>query len=393
MSSYPPLSQDSGKPFLQATSTKGDPGDPALIAIANPSSLALPCDSDGSNVIYTNADIYVSVISGNIILADESLANGWTMTVDTATNVTATISGLTASITNISADEGSLKLKLSHTNYNDVYVTAKIYKAYKGAQGPQGTQGVKGDTGSQGIQGPQGDPGTGLVVVKKNIIVADPIDVAAVTDNGSGYCRLTFSSDPGLSLGQYLYIIDANGANYDSSAIITNVISTLIIDTDLSYSQDANVDVFDMHHYRKNGTYGSALINPSLYQTLAFPNIVPVGAKLEDLAFIRTGTAGTSQTYLLHNIGYSKYPNAGYNAYVSQWGNSIIGRMKQINLWDTSRSEYTYEFIISLSDNRRNIFVRSQKYSSSAYWNTDLANETWELFVTYRYFNTAYSEA
>ena len=380
---FPVSGPDSSKPILLATDLKGNPGDPAIVGIGNPASLAVPTDSSGNNPVYTNAFIYLAIYSGNVLLAEGATTNGWTASIYSASDVTFSISGLVLHVTGLNADEGAATIKLSKTGYADVYTRVKIYKAKAGATGSQGVQGVKGDQGAKGDPGSQGVPGTGYVVVKHTVEVKAPVSGVASGENAP-HTRLTFTSNAGIAVGDMIMFYDQDAANYNvSSAKVLAQVDANAWEVDAVYTAGANIEMWSKKHFAKGGVFVN--FDDTVDQILEFPAVVPVGAKLDQFIWKRTAITQQDARYLVVNAGYAKYPAAGFDAYIAGLGDDQTN-WKQVDLWVTTRPEYTSGYIALSSDNRVNIYVRGTKYAASDKWSTEFGSDQWLLAFSYKFF-------
>lgn len=93
-----------------------------------PDTIVIPCDSSGTPLSYAQA--YSDVI---IRFGDTDDTSNWTISINTATNVTANISGGNRlNITVISADEGSVDLQCTRSGYSTLNVTVFVQKQLQG---------------------------------------------------------------------------------------------------------------------------------------------------------------------------------------------------------------------------------------------------------------------
>jgi hypothetical protein len=381
---FPSSSSDSSKPILLASTLKGEQGNDAIIGIANPWNIAVPTDADGSNPVYTNANAEISIIEGNTILASGSVPNGWSLAVDDETNCVVSITDLEVSITSITDDTGEFTVIASKVGYNNVYITCNVLKNKQGATGNTGATGAQGIQGIQGVQGIQGNDGTGLVVQKYTIGIKDPVEAQTV-DNGSGSLRINFAVAHGMSEGEVIYV-SGPGGDYDGYYTIRSIIDADTVDTDGGFTVNETVDVWSGRHLKKGGTLGSLVYDGSDEgQILHFPYIIPVGAKLDEFAMIKLDG---DDNLLLWSAGYFGYPYSGYNSYLYNKELRIQEQVRQVNLWDPTRSDYQIEFLTG-GNNLRNLYLWVKSFSSSYYWNNVPSDLEIEMFISYKYFNTS----
>ncbi len=376
MGNYPEVGGDSSKPILPLNLSKGDKGDPAVVAIAQPWHLALPCDDDGSNVDYTSKTITIMVIQANIILANGGTTNGWSMTVSSQTDCTVSVSLLTADVDAIAANHAWFTLKLSHSSYNDLYITVKVSKIHKGEKGDTGDTGGTGGTGSQGIQGIQGNPGTGLVMVKKTIKLKPQIDsIDIIADSGTIQC--TSDADHDLVLGEYVHLYAGGGA-YDDDGFVTEVVSAKIWKMDITYdSPQSDGEAHSWEHFK--------LQNTAVNQYLQFKNIFPRAGKRDEICCILT--KGDNEI-MYFDIGYWRYPAAGYNSYAAAQNATKKFDPIMVNLWDKDRPGYVIDPILTDTTEIADIQIRAVIYDSgSKDWLTDFIDHEWQLTVSYKYFD------
>jgi len=372
---YPRVGGDTSKPILPVNINKGDKGDPAVLAVAQPWHLALPCDSNGGNVDYTYKAIIIMVIEANSILAEGNTTNGWSMTVDSEDACTVSVNNLIASVDNIADNYASFKLKISHSSYNDLYLTARVSKIHKGVTGNTGDPGDTGGTGSQGIPGSQGNPGTGLVMVKKTIKLKPQIDsIDIVADGGTIQC--TSDADHDLELGEYVHLYAGSGA-YDDDGFVTEVVSTKIWKMDIAYdSPQSDGEAHSWEHFKS--------VNTGVNQYLQFKGIFPRSAKRDEICIALT--KGDNEV-VFFDIGSTKYPGAGYNQYAAVQNATQKFDPIVVNLWDPNRPGYQIEPIMLDSYTIRDIQIRAVIYDSgSKDWLTDFVDHEWQLVICYKYF-------
>ncbi len=389
---FPPGSSDSSKPVLVATTLSGDQGDPALYTVPASPVVPIPCDNNGTNPVYDSATSQIWILKAGAV------QTGWTLAYISGSGCTGTVNNTveprTATIADVSADSGYANFSATKSSEETLYFRVYFSKMPEGAIGDTGAAGAKGDTGAQGDQGAAGNDATGLIVQKKVIEVRDS-KTAAVTNNGSGFMRLTFGSVHGYVLGEKITFGD-NGAVYDMGglAYITNVVNTTVIDIDYTYLGNANVDTWSCWHLGRGGSY-YPFINTASSQYLDFENTIPVGAKLQEVFLQKTFgfEQGADAGYLLWDCGYARYSNAGYNTYaVSVSTQYLSGDPLSADLWDPSRAEYTRHYIFMDNDNRRNMHFRARKLSSAYNWNgIELGDNVFNAFFVYKIMDTDYA--
>lgn len=103
-----------------------------LVAVNN---ILVPTDAAGGNPDYTNAFSDI-----NIFLGATDNTSSWTFTVQTQTNVTATITTPVnrVVISSLTADEGSVVVRASRTSYSDIDITVPVKRLKQGETGPSG---------------------------------------------------------------------------------------------------------------------------------------------------------------------------------------------------------------------------------------------------------------
>jgi hypothetical protein len=386
---FPPGSSDSSKTILQATTLKGDPGNGGISVIVNSQNIIIPADSDNSNPDFGNNSSEFSIYQGNALVGSPADANGWSMEITSQVNCTASIdSTLKTIVSAITSDTSYYTVRLYKTGYSDLNIVVNVHRLQKGEQGIQGIQGIQGATGATGPIGATGAPGTGLVMKKYTIEVKAPV-VPTVTNNGSGFIRLTFPSPHGMELGEILAVSDSTLILQTETAEITSVIDTTKVDIDVAYTASGSADVWSMRHFRHGGSRGNLDYDNADPQKLRFPLIFPEGAKLNEFAIIKI--AGATNYPITISAGYGLYPDSGYNSYMSNNSLPAVGNIRQFDLWDKSRSGYNEKFMVG-SDLRRNFYMYATTYYGNYNWHEEYLNHVYEIFIPYKYFNTSYTE-
>lgn len=377
---FPASSSDSSKPILQATSLKGDPGNPGRLLMIDPPFIAIPCDSDDSNPVFTNASCTCRIMDGSEIIANAGDADGWTLEVYNSSNVTGSIASFGFTVNGITADTGWVIFRAYKSGEIDLFGSVYVKRINKGVKGDTGDTG---STGSQGPTGPQGDAGndgTGLVVLKYNVSVKSHFTgVVTFSDNG-GNLRITFGTDPGLVVGERIHVYDG-AFNYDDICTVTVDNGSGVYDTDLTYGGVPNSGpyVWSMRNFRQSD---DSRWTPESYQNLEFPNILPIGAKIDEVAFAYVNQENSG--YLWIDIGNYAYPAAGYTAY---FGSRPLSTDPQVVQEQINHDHSAYQANMILLDNyRRDIYVRGRVHNYTMYWNTVFGNDDWQLFISYKNF-------
>ena len=93
-----------------------------------PSNIEIPTDPDGTDPSYVNAFSDIFITEQNTDQTDK-----WTLTIQQETNVDASITDNRVSITNITADEGSVVVRCERVNYDTVDLEIPVRKDRQGA--------------------------------------------------------------------------------------------------------------------------------------------------------------------------------------------------------------------------------------------------------------------
>lgn len=380
---FPPSSGDSSKPILVANVSTGPEGPAAVYAYPAGPVVPIPCDNDGSNPVYTSAT------SDILVYQDGLLLTGWTMAYITGSNCDATVNNgvepRTVTIDNVTAISGYADFTATKAG---VILSFRVYfsKMPQGEQGIQGIKGDQGDKGDTGLTGAAGTDGTGLAMLKFTVSVKDEFTgTVGITDSG-GFMRLTFSVDPGLVETEWLYMQSIT-PTWQYDGYVTAVIGGGVYDTNVVYEAGGTMYVWSYRNFRKGGPWPSAGVNAVGSQDLYFDFILPVGAKLDEVAVMKT-EENTIITFW--SAGYQPWPLSGYDRYMASELLNTIGHQEVVNLWDPSRYGYTNRILLATNP-YRSFFFRCQKYLTTPpyYWNTAPTEDiVHELFVSYKYFPT-----
>jgi len=369
---FPAQSPDSGKEFLEATTFKGDPGDPGRVILASPPFIAIPCDDDDSNPVFTNAESFFYIIDGNQIIADNATPDGWSVSVESQTDCTVGLTGnLGIAVSAITADTAECVIKASKAAENDLYARIYIKRINKGEKGDQGDKGVKGDTGSPGSTGAAGSDGTG-VVVEKFVVECRASVPGDATNYGDDKIRLDFDSAHGFVVGEYLLVLDAAPAE----AVILEVISSTAVKIDKGYLADVNdIPIYSMRHFRS--------IADGVGQILRFDNVWAVGDKPWELFLIMDDEdAGEDLTC---SAGYAQYPASGYNYFINSKVYNSAEDIDGANLLDLSSAVVWKRPMVSATDPRKDVYLYGLPYPGNT-WSADYSGVTFELhFVKFQF--------
>lgn len=375
---FPPSASDTSKTILQATTLKGDPGEPAVIAIPYPAAAAVLCDNDGSNPQLPEV-VSVAIIEGNELLADMSSSNGWSVSVESTSSCTVSQFSTTIGVqfTAVTADRGYAVLKHSKTGYDDIYSRVYYFKAYQGEKGDQGDQGDKGDTGATGSQGPQGDPGTGLVVVKKTITVdalaSRNLNNMQAYDN-SGLAFKTYGGNHGYSLGEHIHHENFTNSSYNGDFVISEIVdSTEYRITGPTYISYDSGDSWPWERFSKN------MSDTDGPQDLWFKNIIPEdGGILLGLNLVMI-TDAEEYIPLTCYVGYDQYNATGWNAYMNGIAFYDEGQQQK---WPTSQFVHNAMNTSFNSQFLTDIWLRAVPTVNKS-WSIKYLNCKFNLFVFY----------
>lgn len=313
-SRFPPGSSDSNKSILTATGLKGDQGDPALSVVLQVPSVIIPCDNAKENLVYTFAESEVQILKAGV------LQTGWTLAFTTGSNCTGAVdNGVEPRVASIDVvfdvgpgafDAGYAEF--SATKSGEVTQTFRLYFALgvQGDVGATGATGITGDTGAAGATGPAGADGTGIIIVKKDIVVL-PYQTGTTADGGGDLTFIDFGAPHGFLDGQSVRVgSDVTGVA--GSFYVAEYISTTRIRTHIPFSEVGiiTVYVYDGENLRDIPDYQPQIISFT-------PSIVPLGAKvLEWQLFIKDFT-GTLPGPLAISIGPEPYNDPAYNDWLA----------------------------------------------------------------------------
>lgn len=308
MGRFPPGSSDSNKNILTATGLKGDQGDPALNVVLQVPSVVIPCDNDNSNPVYTNAESQVQILKAGVI------QTGWTLAYVSGVSCVATVDNgvepREVSITSISADSGYANFTAIKSG--EVTQTFRFYfaRGKAGTVGATGSTGSTGSTGAVGPTGPAGADGTGIIIVKKDIVVL-PYQVGTSADAGGDNTWIDFASPHGFTDEQVVRV----------GSDVTGVLGTMYTAFYVSptrirtYIPFGEVGIVTMYVYDAENLRS---IPDNLPQNIHFaPNIVPVGAKILEWQFFIKNFTGTLPGPLAVSIGPDFYPDPAYNDWLA----------------------------------------------------------------------------
>ena len=371
---YPQSDPGSSKPILTGTTLKGDPGLAGYHLVADPPFIGIPCDSDDSNPVFTNANSVFHVIAGNAVLADNDDADSWVLSVESVTNCSANTSGTFGiSVTAITADTALIQVKAEKSDHPDLYAYVFVKRIHKGEQGDQGIQGVKGDTGDTGDTGPAGVNGTGLAIVKKTIDVLGT-GVSATGSNYDDMLRINRTSH-GYSEGDWVAI---EGCGYNSRpAYITNVVDANNFDTNLDFISSGVCQLDDPENLR-------SLANDN-YQDVVFKNLVPRGARVVEIMLIRKLETAID---IYTSCGAAL---TGSYTVSMHWSSFNLNDSERIAYKNVMRDSYFDKYytqywhaIPVIDDNslNRSMVIRFTPTAGDD-WNNELATEEYEFIVSY----------
>lgn len=378
---FPISSPDSSKPILALNQTVGETGPPALYAYPGAPVVPIPCDNDGGNPVYTTNRSNVYIYQGG------DLQSGWTIYLYYGHNCSALVDSTPGdehiNIVNVTADSGYCDftaIKSGTTLRFSVYFT----KVKEGEQGATGSTGSQGATGAQGPAGNDGVASSGLLIQKFTANVREPYTTCTAADNGSGFTRLTFGSDPDIEVGEYMAWSESAQMRYGN---VTAEISPTVYDTDNAWLFGGSVRCWSMRYFRKNTGSGSMWWN-ARPQSICIPNIIPVGGKLDEVAVLKTDS---NVEPLFTSGGYAEYPDSGYDRY---WGSTIIGSrgdIRQVNLWDTTRFGYDINMVVDDAQASRNVYFYVSAFDEYQTWITLLENIVFDFFISYKFFPTTFT--
>ena len=106
-------------------------GEDSINVIITPSTISVPCDWAGANMVYTNALSVLKVILGN---ADDT--TNWTFAVQSVSYCTAAIQNDDeVKVSEITQDEGSITVRASKSGFDNIDVIVPVKKLYAGENG------------------------------------------------------------------------------------------------------------------------------------------------------------------------------------------------------------------------------------------------------------------
>lgn len=120
----------SSNQFFSVIPTQG--GD-ANILVGNKDVVAIPCDSDGTNPVYTGASVTFDVYEGS----SDSTAS-WTLSVYATSYVSGNLVSDTYTVTSITSDVGYFTIRASKVGYDSLYRKISVFRVRKGAAGAAG---------------------------------------------------------------------------------------------------------------------------------------------------------------------------------------------------------------------------------------------------------------
>jgi len=362
---FPVGVSDSSRPFWSATGPQGEAGISALYVIPSNPNVMIPVDNAGANPSYTLNFSYLYIYKAGVIqtgwIIDSVVEYGCSHTEELVSG------SLFVRITSVLANTGYIQFTLTKSGEETLTAIVSYTKLYEGPTGIQGAQGNTGSTGAAGVKGDTGNDGTGLVVVKKTIEVKEPPLVTVA--NVSGSYRLTFPSAHGLEVDEPILVFEIDSA-HDSYGIVTNIISTTIVDTTCLYRDASFKNVRQMRHFCQGDLFNR--FNGTVAQTIDFSGIFPVGAKLVEMHLVRTVNGGTMLAY----AGKVSNPDVGWNLYLNGEMSTNVDDVNTAIL-----STHSDELIVSSSDTKRDLYLHGIPYYVD--WETDLIDAEWELHASY----------
>ncbi len=366
MSTFPSKSTNNSRTVFEGRVLEVT-GLPTVYVIPSVETVQIPADNDGANPNYSNNQSFLYVYKGGV------LQTGWAIGASSTSNCGYSwgieLTHLYIRVTSVTANTGYVLLTLTKAGESPLIVRVNFVKALAGVQGIQGVQGNQGNQGTQGITGATGSDGTGMVIVRYDIEVEQPT-TPTLTDNG-GIFRMEFSAVHNLSIGDRLHVFDSVYSEYGT---VTNVISTTIVDTDITYISGP-YDVRDMKHFARDDNYG--IYNGDAAQNVEFPLIFPVNTKRMEMHFIKITGANAPLTL---NAGNVLYSTTGWNSFIN---NKTVADIDDIE----SKNLYIFDdpFIVQSTDPNRAIYLRGQP--SGTTWETSLNDNIYHLHISYINYN------
>ena len=372
---YPVKKEPSSKPLLggQNVGPDGADGENAIFAVAFTNNILIPTDSDGTNPVYTDAITEFEVWEGNTMLAKKSALDGWTSVLYSETNVTVNDTvDLEATITAIAADHGSFIMKFDKVGYASLYCKVHAHKAKKGVPGDTGNTGDAGGTGADGPTGLTGQDGTGLVIVKKTIIMVDYNSIAATAANDSGL-KFTTAQIHQLTLGDTANHSGFTNSTYNGDHKVVEIVSTTEyrIATVTYVSDDSGTFI------HKSAMLPAA--NPNRQELMWFDMIPDGSVPLEFRLLMVTEDAGDE---LYATLGFKPFPTGGWNIYLNGELFEDQGNQKASPAFGLNHTVDYLRGASGLPTSRADIYLNLSPYIGKT-WNSYYQNVKFNLFVAY----------
>jgi hypothetical protein len=335
-------------------------------------------------------------MSGNNIIGSPTFINGYSLSIISQTNCVVSISGLVITVTSLNANNAEAEIRVSKVGYQALQVSLKMMKIYQGPIGITGAQGIQGIRGAQGVSGPAGQDGGSYITIHKLIEVNTPREVESteVSDNGSGKVRITTTAPDfhGYEVGEYIQIYtdeyDGIDLAYNDVVPVLAIIDNTHVDLDIDFTIAAKVILRRASH-----EFGRAdslnYFNTLNYQLLYFPNILPVGAKIDQIAiYKKSGSDG----YLTWYAGTEPYPSTNFNTYMNgiAYGLPAFGdEPRQVDLHDITRVGYKEYFIYDAASIDRNVYFYVGKYNLTDSWQATFYDNIFDIYISYKLFTPA----
>lgn len=365
MGNFPSSVSDSSRPFFGTGGVPGPAGQDAIYLYPSTPVVPIPSDADGGNPSYASNTSEILVYIAGVI------QTGWTLAYSSGSNCVGTVNNgvepRTASITSVTADSGYADFTATKNGVT-LYFRLHFAKAKAGATGPAGADGNDGATGDTGATGPAGTAGTGVVLIKKSIAVSSGVTASGFSDGGSSNTLITFSSDHGYSVGDWIHVYSSGGYNDEVQVETTPLSTTLTVA--IPYTATGNpMYVFNMENLRN-----LALITG---QNLVFPDVLSAGMKPIEIHLVCTNDSiGAIQAA----AGNAQYPNSGWSNYFS---GGWVANEGQIVSRDLRNSPLAMRVLQTDND----IWLR---FTTTTAWNLLTAN-TWELHIAYINYDLTYT--
>lgn len=115
--------------FYEVTNVEGQD---AVLLIGDKDNILVPTDYLGTNPIYSNAEVTFKVYEGSV-----ETTNTWTLVTYVTNQVNGSLnqSTKTYTVTNLTADIGSVTIRASKPGFDDIYREIKVYRVKNGANG------------------------------------------------------------------------------------------------------------------------------------------------------------------------------------------------------------------------------------------------------------------